>query len=178
MKAFLQIRIMENEQDAMRFHWYKDLQTRVVEVLRFTRALFGLGPSPFLLEGVIRQYLESCHDWFPEETDEILRSLYVDDLIGGGTTIVEAQKLKETATTIFHEAKLKMHKWHSKRKRSLDSLETEKEPIGEEQSYGKTQLGVKAGETKLLGLPWSKVDDENAVEFRKSGVLAPTKLEV
>ena len=34
MKAFLQVRIKECERDAMRFHWYKDLQTRVIEVLR------------------------------------------------------------------------------------------------------------------------------------------------
>ena len=161
MKAFLQIRIIENEQDAMRFHWYKDLQNWVVEVLRFTRALFGIGPSPVLLEGVIRQHLESCRNRFTEETDEMLRSLYVDDLIGGGTAIVEAQKLKETATTIFHEAKFQMHKWHS----NEALLETEKEPIGEEQSYGKTQLGVKAGEMKLLVCPGTKLMMRTPLSF-------------
>jgi hypothetical protein len=48
-----------------------------------------------------------------------------------------------------------MDKWHC----NEASLETEKEPNGEEQSCEETQLGVKEGETKLLGLPWSKVVD-------------------
>ena len=37
------------DRDALRFHWFKDLQTKTNEVLRFTRALFGLAPSPLLL---------------------------------------------------------------------------------------------------------------------------------
>ena len=33
----------------MRFHWFKDLATKEVETLRFTRAVFGLITSPLLL---------------------------------------------------------------------------------------------------------------------------------
>ena len=82
-------------------------------MLRFTRALFGLAPSPFLLEGVIKQHLKNCRERYPDETDEILKSLYVDDLISGGTTTAEAQNLKEAATIVFQEAKFQLHKWHS-----------------------------------------------------------------
>ena len=53
-QAFLQIRIREEDRDALRFHWIRDLETRRVEVLRFTRALLGPAPSPFFLEGVIK----------------------------------------------------------------------------------------------------------------------------
>ena len=45
-KAFLQVRIREEDCDTLRFHWIKDLQEEKVEVLRFTRALFGLTQSP------------------------------------------------------------------------------------------------------------------------------------
>ena len=48
-KAFLQVRIRPEERDALRFHWYKNTETKEVETLRFTRALFRLGPSPFAL---------------------------------------------------------------------------------------------------------------------------------
>ena len=53
-------------------------------MLRFTRALFGLGPSPFLLGGVIEQHLKSWFDRKPESVDEIGRSMYVDDLVQFG----------------------------------------------------------------------------------------------
>lgn len=57
-QAFLQVRIRESERDALRFHWRKDEQS-TVETLRFTRALFGLAPSPYLLEGVIESHLST-----------------------------------------------------------------------------------------------------------------------
>ena len=52
-KALLQFRIREIDRDALRFHWLRSLDSDEVKVSRFTCALFGLGPSPFLLEGVI-----------------------------------------------------------------------------------------------------------------------------
>ena len=50
-QAFLQVRIRMEDRDALRFHWLKNKATSEVEVLRFTRALFGLAQSPSLLGG-------------------------------------------------------------------------------------------------------------------------------
>ena len=52
-QAFLQVRIQEEDRHVLRFHWLKDLNSQTVEALRFTRALFGLTCSPFLLGGVV-----------------------------------------------------------------------------------------------------------------------------
>ena len=57
-QAFLQIRVRREDRDALRFHWIKDLASKQVETLRFTRVLFGLAPSPFLLAAVIKQHLQ------------------------------------------------------------------------------------------------------------------------
>ena len=65
-QAFLQVRISQQGRHAMRFHWIADLETRRVETLRFTRTLFGLSSSPFLLRGVIKQHLENCRKAYPE----------------------------------------------------------------------------------------------------------------
>jgi len=46
--------------------------------------VFGLTPSPFLLNGVIQQHLENLLSRFPDAAKEILKSLYVDDLLSGG----------------------------------------------------------------------------------------------
>ena len=121
----------------MRFHWYKDLKTKEVEALRFTRALFGLAPSPFLLGGVLREHLELCRERFPEEVEEILRSLYVDDLITGGPTVRETQHLKESAQTIFSEAQFELQKWHSNESTlETDTLQEERSSE-QESSYAK-----------------------------------------
>ena len=85
--------------------------------------------------------------------------MYIDDLIAGGETVVKARHLKETAQTIFNEAHFELHKWHS----NVASLEVEKTSSSEQnQTYAKEQLGVKKGETKMLGMnpPPSKLKEE------------------
>ncbi|XP_046862794.1 uncharacterized protein LOC124456378 [Xenia sp. Carnegie-2017] len=57
-KAFLQIRIREQERDALRFHWKSDSQPEPL-TYRFTRVVFGLTCSPFLLGGVLEHHLET-----------------------------------------------------------------------------------------------------------------------
>ena len=100
-QAFLQVRIRSQDREALRFHWLKDLTTETVETLRFTRALFSLTSSPFLLGGVIRNLLESCRSSYPEIVKELEKSLYVDDLISGDPTLNKVEQIKATATEIF-----------------------------------------------------------------------------
>ena len=101
-KAFLQVRVREAERDALRFHWIVDLQSKEIETLRFTRVVFGLAPSPFLLNGVIQQHLDSMKSRYPESVLEVRNSLYVDDLISGGSTVQEAKELKCDAVEILN----------------------------------------------------------------------------
>ena len=85
-KAFLQVRIKEEERDALRFHW-KFKGHSEIETLRFTRALFGLTSSPFLLGGVIEQHLKVWEGRESELVAQIRKSLYVDDVITGAPTV-------------------------------------------------------------------------------------------
>jgi hypothetical protein len=112
-KAFLQIRVQEAECDVLRFHWIKDLHSTKVEVLHFTRVVFGLTLSLFLLNGVIATHLELIEPRFPETVAEIRKSLYVDDLLSGAPTTGEATKLKQDVINIFDDARLRLHKCHS-----------------------------------------------------------------
>eukprot|EP00794_Sanderia_malayensis_P016265 gene16265-biopygen13818 len=160
-KAFLQVRIREQDRDALRFHWIKNKDPSQVEVYRFTRALFGLVQSPFLLGGTIEEHLKSCESEYPEEVKEIWKSLYVDDVITGANNVQELQHLKESAVEIFGRAQFKLHKWHS----NISALENEDTVSNEECTYAKQQLGVKVNETKMLGLTWNKNSDTLKVTF-------------
>ena len=84
-QAFLRVRINECDRDALRFHWIINKDAKKIQMLRFTRAIFGLGPSPFLLGGTIAQHMENSRDEYPEQVEKISRDLYVDDLIIGDT---------------------------------------------------------------------------------------------
>ena len=170
-KAFLQVRIREEDRDALRFHWIDRENPEKVRTLRFTRALFGLGPSPFLLGGVIQHHLEICKPDYPETVPEIERGLYVDDLLTGGPTVEKAQQVKKTATEIFAKATFTLHKWNSNA-RELELTEATDSEVG--LTYAKEQLGEKPGACGLLGLRWNKEDDKIAVTF-PTEIADPTK---
>ena len=95
-KAFLQVRIKKQNHDALRFHWKPSSQAEI-QTLTFTQALSGLAPSPFLLGGVIEYHLQSWEDRKPDAVAEIKKSLYVNDLISGSTTVEKAKQLRDGA---------------------------------------------------------------------------------
>ena len=140
------------------------MESNDTETLRFTRAIFGLGESPFLLNGTIKEYLTTSKQRYPESAayiEEIEESLHVDDLITGDATIEEVQKVKETAVRVFGDAKFKLHQWHSNVKELGDFTSTTKPDI----SFEKQELRTEASESKILGVSWNKVKDTFEVNF-------------
>ena len=63
-KAFLMISVAEHDRDVLRFLWVDDIEKYPPEIctLRFTRVVFGVSSSPFLLNATIKYHLEQCLD--------------------------------------------------------------------------------------------------------------------
>ena len=57
-QVFLQIWIMKNDRDVLRFHWISDLKTQQVQVRRFPRTTFCLNQSPLTLEKTLEYHLK------------------------------------------------------------------------------------------------------------------------
>ena len=172
-KAFLQVRIKEEDRDALRFHRKPRSQTDI-ETFRFTRALFGLTSSQFLLCGVIQQQLQAREQREPELISLIKKSPYVDDLISGAPSVKEAYQQKEGSTKSFADAKFTLHKWNS----NAPELEGDDIPSNsEDQSFPLQQLGSSTTVTgsKLFGLPWDKIADTWCVPQQPAD---PTKREI
>ncbi|XP_028405809.1 uncharacterized protein LOC114528390 [Dendronephthya gigantea] len=164
-QAFLQIVIRENERDAMRFLWINDLQCKEMVVYRMTRAMFGLGPSPFLLGGTLNVHLEKYAEHYPQCVEELSEGTYVDDINIGGDKVEETVVLKEQAKEILSEGSFVLHKWHS----NAAELESDNVEDGES-TFAKETLGTKPSETKLLGLGWNKKEDTLSVSLPKQKV--------
>ena len=138
--------------------------------MRFTRVVWGLGPSPFLLNGTLKEHLDSYQEEDSDVKDiaaQIQKDLYVDDLTSGGCSEHEARVLKDTAIEIFEEGGFKLHKWHS----NVNSLEDRVLPdddvqnTDDEQTFAKEEIGVRKHETKILGVHWRKDEDLLGVDF-------------
>ena len=151
-KAFLQVRIREQDRNALRFHYPVRIHT-----YRFARVLFGLGPSPFLLVGVIKHHLNRCQADYLECVGDIERELYVDDLLTGALTIKEAEDKKSS---------------------NVKELELDKRSKNEDKlSYASQQLGVKSSECGLLGMKWNKATGKIGLIF-PADIAQPTKGEI
>ena len=109
-KSFLSVRIKEEDRDALRFHFVENRDSSNIVTYRFTRALFGLNLSPFLLGATLEQHLNIYQDLYPLEVEQIKRSLYADDILLGGSAKNDVQDLKDTAKKIFESADFKLHK--------------------------------------------------------------------
>ena len=59
-KAFLMVGIAEEDRDVPRFLWVDDIEKKNPEivVLRFTRVVFGVCSSPFLLNATLKHHIE------------------------------------------------------------------------------------------------------------------------
>ena len=67
-KAFLMISVREKDRDALRFLWLRGLDEErpIIKHLRFTRVVFGVCSSPYLLNSTIRHHLEKYQASQPE----------------------------------------------------------------------------------------------------------------
>jgi len=83
-KAFLNVSVHPKDRDYLRFLWVDDVTSSHpnLQVYRFARVAFGVSASPFLLNATIRHHLTSA-DIPKEFAERVLKSLYVDDFVGG-----------------------------------------------------------------------------------------------
>ena len=82
-KAFLMVGVSEMNQDALRFLWFRDMEGQEPEVqaYKFTRVVFGVGPSTYLLNATIMHHLELFEDKYSVTVSKLKESMYVDDVV-------------------------------------------------------------------------------------------------
>ena len=120
-QTFLQIEIDPTDHGVLRFLWLKDINGLQEEIdeLRFTRAIFGAGPSPYILGATVDHHSKKYEDDDRAIVKKILDSLYVDDIISGENTSQATMNLKEKVEMIFKEGGSTMTKWKTNNKELL-----------------------------------------------------------
>ena len=175
-KAFHQVSIAEEDRDVLRFIWIDDILNDNPKLLiyRFTRVVFGVNASPFLLNATIDHHIRSYTD-DSAFVELFLSSLYVDDLNGGGDTPGEVLELYEKASQRMSEGGFTLRKWRtndpdvrkvitqtevSSRLEDVDANVTE-----DETTYARTMIGSSgqhesSDSSKVLGIPWDTLRDQ------------------
>ena len=142
-QAYLNVEINENNRNFLRFSWIDSIVSENPKLItyRFTRILFGMGPSQFLLAVVIINHLENYSE-DPEFVKKNLRNLYVD--ASGEQTAEKAVELYLKSKYRMLDGGLTLRKWRSSN------------PLLQEKISKYENSTTSANEkVKVLGLPWN-----------------------
>ena len=164
--------------------------------LRFARVVFGVSSSLFLLNATIKHHVEKFSSSHPELVKELLRSIYVDDVIFGASDEDSAYELYTNSKSILKQASFNLRKFTTN---STDLQERIDRAEGEmamesnnpqvmdfEETYAKYTLGAaqqpQRGEQKILGVHWDASSDQIVLDFNDVSKIAadlePTKRNV
>ena len=157
--------------------------------MKFTRVVFGVSPSPYILNATIAHHLEQFESTNGVTARKIRESIYVDDVITGARDIEAAFNLYRESKEIFKKGGFNLRKFMSNSK-ELQSMINTSECVSNvtavEESYAQTTLGgqhrVSRDEHKVLGVIWNLESDEFVVNvepvYNEALHMEPTKRNV
>ena len=90
--------------------WYEDLNAEEINIkeYKFTRVIFGAGPSPILLCGTLNHHLEKYPAEDPECLERLKKRLDIDDAIIGCDSVEDAVQMFQKASTRLKEATMSL----------------------------------------------------------------------
>jgi len=192
-KAFLMISVCKNDRDVLRFLWVDDVTkpVPVIHEMRFTRVVFGVSASPFLLNATINHHLQKYLDVYPDLVSTLTRSIYVDDVTCGADGEEDAYKLYVLSKKVFADGGFNLRKFVTNSPmlnqkilsdQQCSSIQAESGScvVEEDTTYSSSLLGgTVPGGQKVLGVRWNTVDDTLDFDIREIATslhtLKPTK---
>ncbi|XP_065889723.1 uncharacterized protein [Dysidea avara] len=144
--AFLHVKLQEDDRDFTRFFWLSTPENPESEfdVYRFKVVLFGSASSPFMLNATHRLHLSNQNS---ETAEDMIQSLYVDNVITGGPTEESVVQYFRKARTYMSEANFNFRSWVSNSPQ-LQAI-THKESVADPSQM-----------VNLLGLHWNVSTDQ------------------
>lgn len=185
-KAFLMVSIQEGDRDFLRFLWVDDPFSEQPQLVtyRFTRVVFGVTCSPFLLNATLRTHVTHYKHEDPKFADLMLRSLYVDDLTTSVRDVETGYQLYVNAKECMSKGGFNLRKWLSNSKELMDRINEEEsinksslpsnnetQCIEDDETYNRLTVGGlderdNKTEQKVLGINWNYVNDELVFKFQ------------
>ena len=180
-KAFLNISINPTQRDLLRFLWIKDSNAEHLDIItmRFTRLVFGLTCSPYILNATIRHHLESVVDSDRTFADSVVSSIYVDDFASSFQTEKEAFEMYQKLKKHFLSGGFNFRKFATNKAELLDNIEKEERTYKSNQDVSENENVLSFENAKqvtthvirdnknlkVLGIPWDKDKDKFLINF-------------
>ena len=166
-KAFLMVGVAPEDRDFLRFLYPNSPEPELV-TYRFTRVVFGVSSSPFLLNATIRHHVQQYKGIDPSFVLKFLRSVYVDDLTTGGVSIDYCYQLYRKSKSRLAEGGFNLRKFQSNSCELLERIRLEEGP-GELSARPSGKVEGCEEVHKVLGITWDPVKDEFLFDIRPIG---------
>ena len=158
-KAFLMVFVAEPDRDVLRFLWIRDPsdpQSKVI-TLRFTRVVFGVSASPFLLNATVDYHMQRYVELDPDFVMKFRRSIYVDDLTASFPDDDSAYEFYVKSKTRLAEANFNLRKFQTNSSDLRQRIKTN--------GGGSKSSPAGAEECHVLGIRWNIEHDKLIFDF-------------
>ena len=181
--------------NVLRFLWFDDVfskQPNLIQ-LRFTRVVFGVSSSPFLLNATVHHNLEQYKETQPDLVEKLSKATYVDDIVTGADDEEQVYRLFVRSKEILHGGGggFNLRKFCSNSALLQMRIDHQDSPSNQEdtnhdyteETYTNSTLGsgqsVGAGERKVLGVHLDLATDQLVMSLDDISIAAlklePTK---
>ena len=170
-KMYREVKLTAADKDLHRFVW-RDDPASPLQDYRMTRVTFGVSASPFLAIRTLHQAAVDHGEGYPEATQHILTSFYVDDFLGGANSPEEAISLFHQLRDILKKGGFDLRKWRSSSPEVASHIPKdllEVDPV-------KTSTAIHSTtHSKALGLHWDSSQDVMSPAISTATLTSPTK---
>ncbi|XP_059060728.1 uncharacterized protein LOC131853727 [Achroia grisella] len=114
-KAFLQISIVPDDRDYLRFLWWSHPSNmdKTIVTYRHRRVVFGVASSPFHLIATINHHLDHCHDHLKQTAEQLKNSFYVDNCVTSLPSKAALDKFINESKELMINGKFDLRGWVS-----------------------------------------------------------------
>ena len=149
-KMYREVELREGDRDMHRFLWRASPQDPVQD-FRMVRVTFGISSSPYLAIRTLQQTSDDHGKDHPTVQMHVSQSFYVDDFLGGASTVEEAVALTGEMREVLSRGSFDLRKWRSSSSQVVMA-------IPPELREGKLVQGLTDKESKVhskaLGVDW------------------------
>ena len=157
-----------------------------IVVMRFTRVVFGISASPFLLNATIDHHMSKLELTDRQFVDKFRRSIYVDDVATGSADVNTAYEFYTKAKLHLAQANFNLRKFESNSPELRHRIQESEQELCRRLHVSQGSLSTYFSEPKLgspprqvLGLNWDVFNDQLLFDIgdiaRQMKVTCPTK---
>ena len=109
--------------------WFKDSyeDNPIVQILRISRIVFGLSPSPFLLNATVKYYLDKYKDdeKVKYTIEKFVQNIYVDDSTTSFNELIKARLFNKQSKSMLSEGNFELRKFATNSRELRDIISSD-----------------------------------------------------